>query len=73
MARPSWQPKQEQRTLVKSLSVLGLPQTQICAWVGMRSPKTLRKHFREELQQGATTEVVEMRTAYEKAPPSVPT
>ena len=68
MARPSWQPKQEQRKLVKSLSALGLPQAQICAWVGMRSPKTLRKHFREELQQGATAEVVEMRTAYETGP-----
>src|SRR3954452_23061549 len=34
----------------------------------MRSPKTLRKHFREELQQGASAEVVGMRTAYERAP-----
>src|SRR4051812_22786770 len=68
MARPSWQPKQDQRTLVKSLSSLGLPQAQICAWVGMRSPKTLRKHFREELQQGASADVVEMRTAYETGP-----
>src|SRR3982751_2702283 len=68
MARPSWQPKQEQRRLVKSLSAWGLPQAQICGWVGMRSAKTLRKHFREELQQGASAEVVEMRTAYERAP-----
>ena len=68
MARPSWQPEQEQRTLVKSLSAMGLPQKQICAWMGMRSPKTLRKHFREELQQGARAEVVEVRTADESEP-----
>src|SRR3954465_3722193 len=68
VARPSLQPKQEQRKLVKRLSALGLPQQQICAWVGMRSPKTLRKHFREELKGRATAEVVEMRTAYETGP-----
>jgi hypothetical protein len=68
MARPSLRPKQDQRTLVKTLSCWGLPQAQICAWVGMRSPKTLRKHFREELQQGASADVVEMRTAYETGP-----
>ncbi len=68
MARPSLQPKQEQRKLVKRLSALGLPQGQICGWVGMRSPKTLRKHFGEELKQRATAEVVEMRTAYETGP-----
>jgi hypothetical protein len=68
MARPSWQPTQEQRTLVKSLWAMGLPQKQICAWVGMRSPKTLRKHFREEWQQGARAEVVEVRTADETGP-----
>src|SRR4051794_16838847 len=68
MARPSLQPKQEQRTLVKSLSAMGLPQQQICAWVGMRSPKTLRKHFGEELKQRATAEVVELRSAYETEP-----
>src|SRR4051812_5604189 len=68
MARPSLRPKQGQRKLVKRLSALGLPQKQICAWVGMRSPKTLRKHFHEELKQRATAEVVELRTAYETGP-----
>ena len=36
--------------------------------MGMRSPKTLRKHFREELQQGARAEVVEVRTADKTGP-----
>src|SRR4051794_8034540 len=68
MARPSWRPKQGRRKLVKGLSAVGLPQKQICARVGMRSPKTLRKHFREELKGRATAEVVELRTAYETGP-----
>src|SRR3954467_4614045 len=68
MARPSLRPKQGQRKLVKGLSALGLPQKEICAWVGMRSPKTLRKHFREELKQRATAEVVEVRAAYKTGP-----
>src|SRR3954451_18858912 len=68
MARPSLQPKQGQRKLVKRLSAFGLPQQQICAWVGMRSPKTLRKHFREELKGRATAEVVELRAAYKTGP-----
>jgi DNA-binding transcriptional MerR regulator len=68
MSRPSFQPKQEQRKLVKSLSALGLPQEQICALVGMRSPKTLRKHFREALNEGAAeAEAAVMRTAYAMA------
>ena len=68
MARPSWQPTQEQRTLVTSLTVMGLPQKQICAWLGMRSPKTLRKHFGEALQPGARAEVAEVQTADESEP-----
>src|SRR3954447_26375415 len=68
MARPSLRPKQGQRKLVKRLSAFGLPQQQICAWVGMRSPKTLRKHFHEELKQRATAEVVELRAAYKTGP-----
>ena len=68
MSRPSFEPKQEQRKLVKSLSALGLPQEQICALVGMRSPKTLRKHFHEALNEGAAeAEAAVMRTAYAMA------
>jgi len=34
------------------MSCFGIRQTDIAAWVGLRSPKTLRKHFREELDRG---------------------
>ena len=47
MPRPSFKATAEQRKLVKSLAAVGLRQEQICAMVGLRSPKTLRKHFRE--------------------------
>jgi hypothetical protein len=68
MSRPSFQPKQDQRKLVKSLTALWLPQEHICALLGMRSPKTLRKHFHEALKQGAAeAEAAVMRTAYEMA------
>jgi hypothetical protein len=53
MARPKIQPTDEQRRLVKSLSAFGVPQEQIARRLGIRSVKTLRKHYREELDAGA--------------------
>jgi hypothetical protein len=38
---------------VKTLSGLGVPQEQIARRIGIRSAKTMRKHFREELDGGA--------------------
>ena len=38
--------------MVKTLSAYGVPQEQIARQVGIRSSKTLRKHFREELDRG---------------------
>lgn len=52
MARPPFETDEKQRSLVKSLAMLGLQQEQICQVVGIRSPKTLRKHFRSELTRG---------------------
>lgn len=52
MARPSYKPTSEQRKLVRSLAALGLRQQQICEMVDLRSPKTLRKHYAEELKAG---------------------
>ena len=52
MPRPRLQPSDEQRRMVKTLSALGIPQKQIARQVGIRSDKTLRKHFREELDRG---------------------
>ena len=68
MPRPSFQPTEEQRKLVKRLSALGLCHEDICDMVGLRSPKTLRKHFRLELSSRmAEANAVVARTAYEMA------
>ena len=52
MPRPRIEPTDEQRRLVKTLSAYGIPQEQIAREVGVRSEKTLRRHFREELDRG---------------------
>jgi hypothetical protein len=52
MPRPSFQPTAEQRKLVRSLAAMGLRQEWICDMLRLRSPKTLRKHFQEELWAG---------------------
>jgi hypothetical protein len=44
-------PTKETRTLVESTSGLGLPHEQIAILVGI-DDKTLRKHYREELDLG---------------------
>src|SRR4051794_6088878 len=48
---------EEMRRRVRTLAGFGLRQAQICAMVGIRSPKTLRKRFPRELSVG----VVEAR------------
>ena len=53
MGRPRFTPTAEQRRMVKSLAAYGLPQSEIAAMLGLRSEKTLRKHFRSELDRGA--------------------
>jgi hypothetical protein len=68
MPRPSFTPTPEQRKLVRSLAAMGVPQQGICIVVGLRSPKTLRKHFRSELSNGFTEAYAAVaRTAYEMA------
>jgi hypothetical protein len=52
MARPKLEPSDEQRRLVRSFSAYGIPQEQIAAHIGIRSPKTFRKHFRQEFDRG---------------------
>jgi len=37
---------EEQRRTVKALAGYGVRQEEICAIIGLRSPKTLRKRFR---------------------------
>jgi hypothetical protein len=52
MARRAFAPSDEQRRLVTVWSSYGIPQEDIATEVGLRSPKTLRKHFRKELGHG---------------------
>ena len=68
MPRPNFRPTPEQRKLVRSLAAVGLRQEWICEMLHLRSPKTLRKHFPEELSKGlAEATAAVARTAYEMA------
>lgn len=53
MARPKLQPTGEERRLVKSLAAFGIPQEDITRRLGIRSLKTLRKYYRDELDGGS--------------------
>ena len=50
--RPPFKPTDEQREQVKAMSSHGVPHRQQAPLIGCSSPKTLRKHFREELDIG---------------------
>ena len=50
--RPPFQPTDEQREQVITMSSHGVPHRQQAPLIGCSSPKTLRKHFREELNTG---------------------
>ena len=52
MPRPRLNPTPEQRRTVKSLAAFGVTHDAIAKSVGIRSSKTLRKHFRNELDRG---------------------
>jgi hypothetical protein len=68
MPRPIFTPTAEQRALVKSMAGLGTPHEDIARKIGIRSPKTLRKHFRDELDLGSTEAIYNVaRTAYQMA------
>jgi hypothetical protein len=47
-----FEPTEEQRRTVRAMSGFGVPQDGIAALLGI-DPKTLRKHFRRELDRGA--------------------
>ncbi len=52
MARPRFKVTEQNRNTVKALAGYGLKHEQIASIVGVRSTKTLRKHFRHELDTG---------------------
>ena len=49
---PLFEPSEDQRRTVKALSGYGVPQDGIAIHIGV-DPKTLRKHFRDELDRGS--------------------
>jgi hypothetical protein len=53
MARPPHQPDPISRRMVDAMAAVGTPEVEI-AKVLKISPKTLRKHYRDELDTGAT-------------------
>jgi hypothetical protein len=68
MARPKFVPTEEQRRTVKSLAAYGIKQEGIAHVLGLRSLKTLRKHFREDLTLGEIEGVAQVaQTHYQMA------
>src|ERR1043166_3230429 len=68
MARPRFKPTAEQRTMVKSMAALGMTHEQITIVLGIRSPKTLRKHLRKQLDAGNAEAIAKVSgVAYEMA------
>lgn len=53
MARPAHQPDPTQRRQVEALAGYGIPEPEIAGLIGV-DPKTLRKHYRAELDHGHT-------------------
>src|SRR5580658_8971647 len=51
MARPRFIPTVQDRKTVRSMAAYGVRQEEIARCVGLRSDKTLRSHFREELDR----------------------
>jgi hypothetical protein len=50
---PGYEPNDEQRRLVRAMAGFGVPQDDIATHLDI-DPKTLRKHFRQELDRGTT-------------------
>jgi hypothetical protein len=53
MGRPSHKPDPELRRQVEALAGFGIPEADIAGLIGV-DPKTLRKHYRQELDHGHT-------------------
>ncbi len=66
MARPKFVPTDEQRRTAKTLSAYGIKQEGVARVLGLRSLKTLRKHFREELDLGDIEGVAQVAQTHYK-------
>ena len=53
MGRPRFKVTTENRKTVRALAGYGMTHEQIAQIIGIRSTKTLRKHFRLELDMGS--------------------
>jgi hypothetical protein len=53
MARPSYKPEPSTRAQAEAMAAYGIPEAEIAAVLKL-DPKTLRKHFRDELDLGRT-------------------
>ena len=68
MPRPKLHPTEAQRLTVKSLAACGIRQEAIAAKIGIRSPETLRKYYRQELASGVTEANYQVaKSLYDKA------
>ena len=61
MGRPAFAPSAEQRKQVETMAGYGIPEEDIALVLGI-DPKTLRKHFRLELERWSS-DVPEQHTA----------
>jgi hypothetical protein len=59
MAPPTYSPTEEQRRTVRAMSGFGIPQTDIATLLEI-DDKTLRKHFRRELDRGSIEATVKV-------------
>lgn len=65
--RPAFEPTADQRKTVKAMAGYGIPHDDIARVVDI-APKTLRKHFRDELDTGETIATVNVaRNLYAQA------
>ena len=68
MSKPKFVPTEEQKRTVKSMAAYGIKQEGIARVLRFRSSKTLRKHFREELDLGEIEGVAQVaQTHYQMA------
>jgi hypothetical protein len=68
MSRPQFMPTDLHRTTVKSLAAYGINHEEIAKMIGLRSAKTLRRHFREELTRGSIEATAQVsQTLYQMA------
>lgn len=68
MPRQALKPTDAQRRMVKSMAAVGIPHERIARKIGIRSAKTLRKHFRDDLDFGMIDADYQVgKTLYEMA------